>query len=258
MRRIVSIILFIMFLFMPFSAEAAVKKKAKKTVRTVEIQTVDEIILTGTLTLPETASVKNKVPIVILLHSLGSNKTIYKKLAEDLKAKNIASFALDMRGHFQSTTKLNGKRTYWQNYTEKTFAKYPNDINTVLAFLNEHYVALDMNRVGIVGADISANAAILVANKNRNLIDTLVLISPTMQFKGLKTSEALMNYGNHPVAIIVTKTDTHHYKDAVLLEKYAEGVVELKTTKTGGTGDNIIKLNPEINSFVVNWFVKNL
>ena len=153
---------------MPFSAEAAVKKKAKKTVRTVEIQTVDEIILTGTLTLPETASVKNKVPIVILLHSLGSNKTIYKKLAEDLKAKNIASFALDMRGHFQSTTKLNGKRTYWQNYTEKTFAKYPNDINTVLAFLNEHYVALDMNRVGIVGADISANAAILAANKNKN------------------------------------------------------------------------------------------
>ena len=49
---------------------------------------------------------------------------IYSDLANALKAQNIASFALDMRGHYQSTNKLNGKRTYWQNYTEKTFSKY--------------------------------------------------------------------------------------------------------------------------------------
>ena len=89
MRRVIAIILVFIFCFLPFSADAAVKKKAKKTVRTVEIQTVDEIILTGTLTLPENASVKNKVPLVVLLHSLGGNKTIYKKIAEELKAKNI-------------------------------------------------------------------------------------------------------------------------------------------------------------------------
>lgn len=258
LRRIFSFILILGLILIPFSADAAVKKKAKKTVRAVEIQTPDEIILTGTLTIPEAAGVKNKVPLVILMHSLGSNKTIYTKLANDLKEKNIASFALDVRGHHQSTTKLNGKKTYWQNYTEKTFSKYPDDIKTVVSFLNEHYVALDTNRLGILGADISANTAIIAANKNQNITKSLVLFSPTMEFKGLKTPQALMNYGNHPVMIIVTQGDVYHYKEAVLLEKYAEGETKFITTKTGGTGDTILKLNPYLNNIIVDWFLKYL
>lgn len=257
-KRFIIAILLVIFVMLPFAADGAVKKKSKKTVRTIEIQTKDEVILTGTLSIPEKATVKSKVPLVVLLHSLGSNKSIYNQLAEDLKALNIATLALDSRGHSQSTTKLSGKRTYWQNYSNTIFAKYPDDINEAIDFVKEHYVAIDTGKIGLLGADITANAAILVATKAKYNFKTLVLISPSMNFKGLRTPTALVKYGNKPITIIVTQTDKYHYNNARELEKYAQGQVNFITTKIGGTGDSIIKLNPYLNKVIANWFAKYL
>jgi len=257
-RKIIVLILLISFVFIPFSLDAAAKEKKKKSVRTVEIQTKDELILTGTLTIPETASTKQKVPLVILLHSLGSNRLTYTTLAEKLKAKNIASLSIDSRGHHNSTTKLNGKRTFWQNYSKKTFAKYPTDIIEIMDYVKGEFVAIDTNRISILGADINANAAAIAAAKPGTKIKSLVLISPTMNFKGLAPSQSLMNYGNHPVMIIVSKNDTLHYKDAIILEKYVTGKVNFVSTQTGGTGDNIIRKNPYLNSSIADWISKNI
>ena len=72
---------------MPFEVQSAPKTKTKKTVRTIEVQTSDEMMLVGTLTVPPKATIKEKAPLVILLHSLGSDRTIYKSLSEKLKEK---------------------------------------------------------------------------------------------------------------------------------------------------------------------------
>ena len=256
--KLLVVILLLLFAFFSFPSDAAVKKKAKKTVRTVEVQTKDELILFGTLTLPDNASVKNKVPLVILLHSLGNDKSVYDKLVVDLKEQDIASLAMDLRGHHQSTTRLSGKKTYWQSYSNVVFQKYPADIVEILDFIKEHYVAIDTTRVGIVGADISANTAILAAADSKYNVKTMVLFSPTLDFKGLKTPTAMVKYGQKPVTFVVTELDTYHYKNARELEKYAQGEVNFISVKAGGTGDSILKLNPDLNKTFAEWFKKHL
>jgi len=57
---------------------------------------------------------------------------------------------------------------------------------------------------------------------------------------------------------MVTQSDIYHYNDAKLLKKYAEGEVSMLTTKTGGTGDSIIKLNLDVNPKIIEWFKKYL
>jgi len=257
-RKIILSILLICFIFVPFSAEAATKSKKKKTVRNIEMQTKDEMILSGTLSIPKNANVNNKAPLVILLHSLGSNRLVYDTLSNELKAKNIASIAIDSRGHRQSTTKLSGKKSFWQNYKNKTYEKYPTDIQEIIDFTKENYVAINANRVTVVGADITANAAIIAAGRNPQQIKSLVLISPILEFKGLKPAQSLMNYGKHPVTIIVCENDIKNYKDAIILEKYAAGTVNFIKTKSGGTGDNILKLNPNLNKTIADWIEKNI
>ncbi|MCQ2958080.1 MAG: lysophospholipase [Candidatus Gastranaerophilales bacterium] len=257
-RKFIIILILFAFIFIPFASNTIAKEKKKKTVRTVEIQTKDEMILTGTLTMPESATVNAKVPLVILLHSLGSNRLTYTTLSQNLKAKNIAVLALDLRGHYQSTTKLSGKKSYWQNYSNKTFAKYPDDIITSIDYIRNNHVAIDVNRIGILGADVSANAAVITANKRKKQVKAIALISPSMSFKGLAPAQALLSYGNHPIYIIVAKNDVKHYKDGQLLAKYASGKVNFVTTQKGGTGDNILKANPNLNVALADWFKNNL
>ncbi len=257
-RKILSLLILIALVFVPFTADAATKAKKKKTVRKVEIQMKDEMILTGTLTMPESANIHAKVPLVILLHSLGSNRDVYIPLSNELKKKNIASLALDARGHHNSTTKLSGKKSYWQNYATKIYAKYPDDIVESANYMKEHYSAIASDRIAILGADINANAAAIAAANQKCNVKNLVLISPTMTFKGLAPSKSIMAYGNKPVMIIASKKDVYHYKEAIILSKYSSGKVNFITTESGGTGDNILKVNPKLNNTIADWLSKNL
>ena len=257
-RKIILGLILVAFILLPFSVCAYAKEKKKKAVRNVEIQTKDEMILTGTLTIPESAAVNNKVPLVILLHSLGSNRLVYTTLSQNLKAQNIATLALDLRGHYQSITKLSGKKSYWQNYSNKTFAKYPDDIAYAMDYIRDNYVAIDINRVGILGADISANAAAITATNRKKQVKALALISPSLTFRGLAPGTSVLNYGTNPICIIVSKKDTSHYRDARVLAKYASGKVDFIEVQNGGTGDSLLKSNPDYNNLLTEWFKKNL
>ena len=257
--KIISVLILSFIIFVTFTTNTMAKSKKDKSVQNIEIHLKDEMILTGTVTLPKTASIHQKVPVVILLHSLGSNRAVYISMANELKAKNIASLAIDSRGHHNSTTKLSGKKSYWQNYSNKIYEKYPSDILETINFIKEHYSSIDSNRIGIVGADINANAAILAAaNPKCKGVKSLVLISPSMVFKGLKSAQALLSFGNHPITIIATQNDVKHHRDATLLAKHVTGKVNFITTQKGGTGDNIIKVNPYLNKNLAEWFSKNL
>ncbi|MFA6989606.1 MAG: alpha/beta hydrolase, partial [Candidatus Gastranaerophilaceae bacterium] len=192
LEKIALISLIFIFTILMLYLPAFASTKAGLT-KNIEIETKDKIMIEGIIELPKSATTKNKAPLVIMLHSIGGNKEIYNPFVEELRKRGIASVRIDLRGHGQSIgNSVNSKKTYWQQYSSKTFKKYPDDILTVLNFVKENFQQVNTNKTAIIAADISANASIIAAN---NKIKTLVLISPCLDYQGLKTPIKLVNYG---------------------------------------------------------------
>jgi pimeloyl-ACP methyl ester carboxylesterase len=218
----------------------------------------DGFNMAGLLDVPKTASTKSRVPLVILLHSLGESKGDWLEVPAKIKSLNYAVLNLDLRGHGLSINSQNSKKKYWQNFKNKEFAKYPQDINDALTSLRKDYPEINTGRVALVGANIGANAAVIAASKNNKAIKTLILISPYSSIKGLDASIPLVNYGVHPVFFIVSTPDRISYYDTTELMKYAQGKTVLKTYPSGGNGTDLIRFQPNSATLILNWLKTNI
>lgn len=251
---LITVVTVISFAFLP--AYAAKKSKYIPT-RKVEIETKDELILNGLIELPKVASIKTKVPLVILLHSIGGRKENFDLLVEELRSRNVASLRIDLRGHSTSIEHIDGHKSYWQHFKYKDFENYPEDIKTTIDFIKENFHQIDHQKMAIIAADVSANASIIAASEKKDNIKTLILLSPSTEAKKLKTPINLVAFDKKPVMFIVSKNDLHHVKESKELIKYAQGKIELKTLNYGGTGDRMLKMNANTKKTILKWIDEN-
>lgn len=224
-----------------------------KTNTQVQFVGKDGFNLTGTVNVPKNATIKNKVPMVIFLHSLGRTKESWKTFPTDLENINVATFNIDMRGHGQSILTKGQKKSYWQNYTTAIFSKYPSDIADAVKYVKDNYPEVDANKIAIVASNISANAAVVAAGNKSISPKTLILLSPTTTYKGLSSTTPLVNYGAKPVLIIVSKSDKFTYSECSSLIKYAQGVKKLEVFPTGGNGEDLLFFQPKSKTIIIDW-----
>ncbi|OGI23651.1 MAG: hypothetical protein A2287_08515 [Candidatus Melainabacteria bacterium RIFOXYA12_FULL_32_12] len=233
---------------------------ARRVTGPVEFQfrAKDSFNMFGSIEVPKSASVKNKAPLVIFLHSLGKSKIEWQAYASKIKEQNpnAAILILDLRGHGQSIIDGKGKRKYWQNFKNKDFQKYPDDISSAMDAVRQQYPEVNINKVALVASNISANAAVIAASKNNKSIKTLILLSPTVTYKGIETRIPMVNYGNHPVLVMVSKKDAFSYDGSSELIKYVQGVKEFKVFPDGGNGTSLLKFQPGAQKVVFDWLDK--
>ena len=163
-----------------------------------------------------------------------------------------AVFTMDLRGHGQSIKNKNGKYRYWVSFNNKEFAKYPDDIVSAINYIKKQYPEISTNKTAIIAAGIGANAAIIAGSKSKS-IKTLILLSPTLSYKGLETRISLVGYGHHPVLIMASKEDVFAYQDSLELIKYGQGEKVLKVFPYGGDGIDLIKFQPETKEMIISW-----
>lgn len=241
-----------------FSANLNSYSAASKDNAQVQFVSKDGFNLVGIMNIPKSATIKTKVPLVIFLHSLGGSKETWRTFPTQVEGLNVATFSIDMRGHGQSTMNKSQKKSYWQNYTNETFAKYPTDIAYAVKYVKDNYPEVDTSKYAIVAANISANAAIIASGEKLITPKTLILLSPTMSYKGLNSSTPLVNYGTKPVLIIASKSDKFTYSECSSLIKYAQGVKQLQSFPTGGNGEELLLFQPQSKGIIINWLKKYL
>ena len=101
MKKNILVILLCFCVFVYFSNSAFALKKRKPV--EVEFKSYDGFKLVGTLDIPNYASVKNKVPLVIFLHSICSSHLAWGDFPQEVKnSLNVATLNLDLRGHGKS------------------------------------------------------------------------------------------------------------------------------------------------------------
>jgi dienelactone hydrolase len=239
------------FIFISASSLSSYAAGKKNIPKTIQFESKDGFIITGTIKLPAGASISQKVPLIILLHSLGTNRKVWEDFSNELKSYGTATLAIDLRGHGQSILDKNEKAKFWPSFQEKDYLKYPDDITSAIKFVKDNYPEININEIALIGSDISANAAIIAASRNNKNIVYMALFSPTIQYKGLVTRIPLVEWGVNPILIIVSKGDKYTYESCADLIRYAQGPKELKVFPEGGNGLMLMKTQPESERIII-------
>lgn len=210
----------------------------------VTIRTDDGVSLAATWYEPQT-----RAPAVILVHMLHKSRRDWEPVASRLASEGIGTLALDLRGHGESTGAV----------PEGDAADYSVLIRDVTAA--RRYVAsrsdVQPARVGIAGASIGANLAVLEASGDAAVV-SLALLSPTTDYRGLRIDAALKKYGARPALMIASDDDAYAMRSAKELQKAGTGTRELLIVNHAGHGTAMLGRDADLARTLVDWFRRTL
>jgi len=227
--------------------------------------------------------------VVVMLHGKGGNRQIWKAYAEALQKADFAVITVDLRGHGESAGGTGGAATGKKNDAGSPKAKdyaamVAGDMEAVKKFLFEEHQKkqLNMNKLGIVAADMSTPVAISYAELDWEKkpyddaptlaqqtprgqdVQALVLLSPEATAPGLNVTRSLgvVRVLGRPVMLGVgskNKADlTAANKMYDLLAPKKEEYVYIERYETPLEGTNLLGKNLKVESHMFNFLNKHL
>lgn len=240
----------------------AAKKKSSKKPKELLPQKIEYISrkdfkIVANLWLPPNIEKNTRVPLVILLHSIAESKQMWDPYAKELAEKGYSVLAIDLRGHGESN-KRKSKRLYWRSFESESWNNMLYDVTEGINYLKQNNPEVNINKIIIVGSSLGANVAVVAAEKEKDKVKGIALLSPFGNYKGIEARVPLVNYGAHPLLIIVSKTDKLCYDASNELVKYAQGKYEIVLVKNAGHGIFMLRFEPKLKEKLYNWLAQNL
>jgi len=256
MKKLGLFILVCIFLFAVNPAFAAKKKKPVE----LEITSYDGFKLGATLDVPNYATIENKAPLVIFLHSICKSQIGWNDFPKEVKVHlDVATLNVDLRGHGKSIRNKNNKRLYWQKLKLSDFKKMPEDITEVLKYIEKEYPEIDSGNIAIIGSSLGATVGLMAASyETKENIKTVIMLSPMLEYKGFDLRLPIVKYGNHPLLFIVSEKDKYPYESSQELIKFPQGKKLLKAYPFGGHGEDLLVFQPESRNFIFKWLEASL
>lgn len=211
----------------------------------VSIRTEDGVTLAATWYEPST----RPGPAVILVHMLNRSRKEWDGVAQRLASEGIGALAFDLRGHGESTAgppPAAGQSGY---------ASMVQDVRAVRRYLAQRS-DVQQSRVGVIGASIGANLAVLEASAD-GTVASLVLLSPSVDYRGLRITEAVRKV-KRPILLVAGDDDPYATRSARELQKEGSGVRELLILKQVGHGTMMLSRDPSLTGALVDWFRRTL
>lgn len=253
MKRLAIILTF--FLILINSVFAASSPYMSKE---VAVQSVDGFSIKADFTYPKNPAQK-EFKTVVLLHSLGYSSQWWEDLPSDLLNKGYAVLKIDLRGHGKSVYNAKLVRTSWSDMTNSAYAKYPDDVIAVIEKIKaDNSKKVFFNDWAIVGADIGGNTAILVADKVAYKPKTLVLLSPTVDVKGLYVPVKLANLDNIDIFSISGTGDVSGATTEAYLKKFSQSTFATYTSDARSKGMIMLKNDETLSKVITSWIAQYL
>ena len=224
--------------------------------RSFKVEASDGQLIYAVLSYPKTKL--KKYPTVILLNSIGRTNNSWKPLKIVLNNAGFAVLRMDFRGHGQSVYDKSFRQRSWITYKHSDFEKFPSDVIAVIDKVEKTTKKADFSNYSIVGCDIGANTAVIVAKEFKYKPKALVLMSPQMTFKGLYIPIALTEIGNAPILSITSKTNLRFVEEQTKLSKFAQGIYDVYNTEAGGADVYLFKQYPELPNIISDWIKQYL
>lgn len=239
---------------------AAKKEKKSKTKEIepeiIEYQAQDKFNIKADLYIPLQLPKDVKVPLIIMVHALSQDKSVWKPYAIDFVKKGYSVLAVDLRGHGQSIINKKGQKLFWRKFTGEDWKYIATDLTGAIDYLKLERPEVNVDKTLIIGSSMGTCVAIAAAEKEKKRVKGLVLLSPFTNYKGIEARVPLVNYGDHPVLMVASKSDTSSYQAAQELVKYSQGEHEIVLVKNAGHGTFMLKFEPRLEKIIFDWVEK--
>jgi dienelactone hydrolase len=201
--------------------------------RRVTIRAADGATLSGVYYDPS----RRPVPGVILLHMLRRSHTDWDAAASQLSDAGFAVFALDFRGG-------------------DDVGALAIDVRAAKSFLRER-PEVNPTSLGIAGGSIGANLALLDAADDPG-VKSIALLSPGLDYKGLRTEAAMKKYGGRSALLMGSTKDPYAARSIRQLITIGPGTREVRLIDAVAHGTALLSRDSSLIGALVDWFKRTL
>ncbi len=207
----------------------------------INLSTKDGVKISGSYT----PSPSPNNTIVLLLHQLRKDRTIWNVLVQKLISRGYSCVTIDFRGHGKS-----GGGS-WEDFTDEQFQGMIHDVEAAGEYIRKRFPTAN---IALIGSSIGANLALnYVASTNTS---SVVLLSPGLDYKGIKTEEVANNYSK-PIFLAASSDDENSSMEAIQriasLVTTPEVGVKIVTYSDGGHGAHMFSVHPDLLDQIVSW-----
>ena len=191
----------------------------------------------ATLTAAYYEPLQRPAPAIVLLHMFRRSHSDWDAAASELSGAGFAVVALDYRAGDE-------------------LGAYALDVRAAKAFLRERPEVIP-GRIGIAGASIGANLAVLDAADDPG-VASIALLSPGIDYKGLRTEAAMKKFGARPALLAGSTKDPYAARTIRHLTTIGQGLREVRLTDAVAHGTVLLSRDPELVPALVDWFKRTL
>ena len=187
----------------------------------------------------------------LLLHMMPADRKSWIVFAKKLQQAGFQALAIDFRGHGESQGGPDG----YKKFSDEEHQSSRLDVVAGVEFLKSKKA----EKIYLVGASIGANLA-LESLVDHPEIDAAVLLSPGIDYRGIKTKPLIERLGSlQALFLAASEEDTESF---AAVQKLSEKIdfnedKKIKIFKGAGHGTTIFERNPLFMDEVTDW-LKNL
>jgi dienelactone hydrolase len=215
--------------------------------RTVSIQTTDGVTLAASFY----EAPRLPAPAVILLHMQTRSRDDWQAVGSRLADAGINALAVDFRGHGGSSMgpPAADGGIDWPRLVL--------DVQAARAYLSARPEQVTKSAIGIAGASVGANAAILSAISEPG-IRSLALLSTGLDYNSLRTAAAMQKLGATAALFVAASNDPYALRSMRELSVFGPGLRETRTLDNAGHGTTMLSRDPDLTGALVDWFQRTL
>jgi alpha-beta hydrolase superfamily lysophospholipase len=188
---------------------------------------------------------------VLLLHMMPATRASWAAFAHVLTEAGFSAFAIDLRGHGESTIGLNGVPLDYKNFLPSDHQASIHDVEAAIQWLVSEK---KMKHLAIVGASIGANLAVVSGAKHHE-IESMVLLSPGLDYHGVNAGLAVPDLtASQRLFVLASKDDEYAAASSEELFRTAPvAVKKIEIFQDAGHGTTMLERKPEYLQLLAAW-----
>ena len=204
--------------------------------RQVTFRSADGRVVTGLLM----EARNGPAPAVVLVPMLGRPKDDWQAIGQRFADANIHALAIDLPGEALPA-----------DSTELT--RWHESITAAVSYLSSRAVDVRSGAIGVAGASLGANLAVVAAASDPT-VRSIALVSPSLDYRGVRIDAALRQYGSRPALLVASRQDLYATRSVRELVQNPPGPREVRWSDIASHGTILLSRDPELVRALVEWF----